>query len=84
MMSRSSWYLRVVVIWTVVVIIGILVSYGIHQLPLPTLLLVAIDAGVWVGIGSSLAGPWSYDRYTRNHQVLDRLHRRSGHARQKS
>jgi hypothetical protein len=65
MYSKAGWYARAGAIWAAAIAAGCGISYLLFLLPVHRYLLGLIDAALWVGIGSALAGPWSYATYVQ-------------------
>lgn len=77
MYSRAGWYARMSLGLVAAVAVGAALTYLIHPLPWPALFIGMLDTCVWVLVGSSLAGPWSYENYVHQHEIVQRLRRRA-------
>jgi hypothetical protein len=65
MHTKTGWYAWAGAIWIGALAAGGGLSYMLFLLPWHPYLLGVIDTAVWLGLGFSLSGPWSYASYVR-------------------
>ena len=75
-MTRLAWYGVVAALWALAIGVGAGLNWGIHQLPVPDFVRVALDVAVWSAVGASLYGRWGYRTHLEEEEIRRQLRAR--------
>lgn len=70
--------LGLIIVFVVAIGIAAGASWFVHQLTLPSVLIVSLDVLIWVTLGGALAGPWSNRPFRADREIVEKLRSRRG------